>query len=77
LRPKGKMPSRFTVELRNGAKKTLPSFEDQRDFDENKRGLIAVPPFNKIMADAGNVAWDMESYSFLLQGKDFEPAFPG
>ena len=70
--PKGKMPSRFTVELRNGAKKTLPSFEDQRDFDENKRGLIAVPPFKKIMADAGNVAWDMESYSFLLQNKDFE-----
>jgi alkyl sulfatase BDS1-like metallo-beta-lactamase superfamily hydrolase len=74
--PKGKMPSRFTVELRNGAKKTLPSFEDQRDFDENKRGLIAVPPFKKIMADAGNVAWDMESYSFLLQDKDFESIHP-
>ncbi|MFM0482039.1 alkyl sulfatase dimerization domain-containing protein [Paraburkholderia strydomiana] len=71
----GKVPSRFTVELRNGVKRQLP-FEDQRDFEENKRGLIAVPPFQKIMADAGNVAWDMQSYSFLLEGKDFESINP-
>jgi alkyl sulfatase BDS1-like metallo-beta-lactamase superfamily hydrolase len=71
----GKVPSRFTVELRNGVKRQLP-FEDQRDFEENKRGLIAVPPFQKIMADAGNVAWDMQSYSFLLEGKDFDSINP-
>lgn len=69
------MPSRFTVELRNGIKKALP-FEDVRDFGENKRGLIAIPPFKQIMADAGNVAWDMESYSWLLQDKDFESIHP-
>lgn len=73
--PEGKMPSRFTVELRNGIKKALP-FEDVRDFGENKRGLIAIPPFKQIMADAGNVAWDMESYSWLLQDKDFESIHP-
>jgi alkyl sulfatase BDS1-like metallo-beta-lactamase superfamily hydrolase len=73
--PEGKQPSRFTVELRNGVKKALP-FEDVRDFEENKRGLLAVPPFKQIMADAGHVAWDMESYSFLLQGQDFDSINP-
>jgi alkyl sulfatase BDS1-like metallo-beta-lactamase superfamily hydrolase len=73
--PEGKAPSKFTLELRNGAKAVLP-FEDQRDFEENKRGLIAVPPYKKIMADAGHVAWDMESYQFLLQGQDFDSVHP-
>ena len=73
--PEGKPPSKFTLELRNGAKAVLP-FEDQRDLEENKRGLIAVPPYKKIMADAGHVAWDMESYQFLLQGQDFDSVHP-
>lgn len=73
--PLGTSPSRFTLELRNGAKQALP-FNDQRDFEESKRGLLAVPAFTKIMADAGNVAWDMGSYSFLLQGKDFDSIHP-
>lgn len=73
--PEGKPASRFTVELRNGAKKALP-FEDVRDFEENTRGLVAVPPFKQIMADAGHVAWDLESYSFLLQGQDFDSINP-
>lgn len=71
----GKPPSRFTVELRNGVKQALP-FEDKRDFEENQRGLIAVPGFKKIMADAGHVAWNMESYGFLLQGHDFDSINP-
>jgi alkyl sulfatase BDS1-like metallo-beta-lactamase superfamily hydrolase len=73
--PEGKPPSSFTVEMRNKVRKELP-FEDKRDFEEAQRGLIAVPPFKEIMADAGNVAWDMESYSFLLQGKDFDSINP-
>lgn len=73
--PEGKAPSRFTVDLRNRMQKQLP-FEDVRDFEDSKRGLLAVPPFTKIMADAGNVAWDMESYTFLLQGKDFDSIHP-
>ena len=31
--PKGKQPSTFTLELRNGLKATLP-LSDKRDFDE-------------------------------------------
>ncbi|RTL50768.1 MAG: MBL fold metallo-hydrolase [Bradyrhizobiaceae bacterium] len=73
--PQGKPPSKFTLELRNGQKAELP-FADKRDFDEAKRGFIAEPPYTKIMADAGNVAWDMASYGWLLTGKDFESIHP-
>lgn len=73
--PLGKPPSKFTLELRNGLKAELP-FADKRDFDEAKRGFIAAPPYTKIMADAGNVAWDMGSYGWLLTGKDFESIHP-
>jgi len=73
--PKGKQPSTFTLELRNGLKAELP-FEDKRDFDEAKKGFIAAPPYKQIMADAGNVAWDMESYQWLLSGQDFPSIHP-
>ena len=73
--PKGKMPSKFTVELQNGLRKTLP-FQDKRDFEEAKKGFIAAPSYKQIMAEAGNVAWDMGSYEYLLQGKDFDSIHP-
>ncbi len=73
--PLGKEPSKFTIELRKGLKATLP-FEDQRDFEEAKKGFIAEPPYTKIMADAGHVAWDMGSYSWLLEGKNFDSINP-
>jgi alkyl sulfatase BDS1-like metallo-beta-lactamase superfamily hydrolase len=73
--PKGKMPSKFTIELQNGLRKSLP-FEDTRDFEEAKKGFIAAPAYKQIKADAGHVAWDMGSYEFLLQGKDFDSVHP-
>jgi alkyl sulfatase BDS1-like metallo-beta-lactamase superfamily hydrolase len=73
--PKGKAPSQFTIELQNGLRKTLP-FEDKRDFEEAKHGFIAAPTYKQIMAEAGNVAWDMGSYEFLLDGKDFDSVNP-
>lgn len=73
--PDGKAPTKYTIELRNGLKATLP-FDDKRDFEEVKKGFIAAPTYKKIMADAGNVAWDMGSYEFLLEGKDFESVNP-
>lgn len=72
---KGKLPSKYTVELQNGLRKSLP-FDDQRDFEEAKKGFIAAPPYKQIMAEAGNVAWDMGSYEWLLQGKDFDSVHP-
>lgn len=73
--PKGKPASTFTIELQNGLRKSLP-FEDKRDFDEAKRGFLAAPSYKQIMAEAGNVAWDMGSYEYLLQGKDFDSVHP-
>jgi len=73
--PKGSLPSTYTMELRKGVTATLP-LSDKRDFDEAKKGFIAAPDFMKIMADAGNVAWDMGSYQWLLQGKDFQSIHP-
>ncbi len=73
--PLGKPPSKFTLELRDGLKAELP-FADKRDFDEAKKGFIAAPPYTKIMADAGHVAWDMGSYGWLLTGKEFETIHP-
>ncbi len=73
--PNGNPPSTFTLELRKGVTATLP-FEDKRDFDEAKKGFIAEPPYKQIMADAGQVAWDMGSYQWLLQEKDFQSIHP-
>ena len=73
--PKGKAPSSYTIDQQNALRKTLP-FEDKRDFEESKKGFIAAPAYKTIMADAGNVAWDMGSYEFLLQGKDFDSVHP-
>ena len=72
---KGKPPSAYTIELQNGVRKTLP-FADKRDFEEAKKGFIAAPSYNKIMAEAGNVAWNMGSYDFLLDGKDYDSINP-
>jgi alkyl sulfatase BDS1-like metallo-beta-lactamase superfamily hydrolase len=71
----GKPPSTFTLELREGVKAELP-FSDQRDFDEAKKGFIAAPPYKQIKADAGHVAWDMGSYEWLLDGRDFASIHP-
>jgi alkyl sulfatase BDS1-like metallo-beta-lactamase superfamily hydrolase len=73
--PQGKPPSTFTLEIRDRLKAELP-FSDKRDFDEAKKGFIAEPPYKQIMADAGNVAWDMGSYQWLLSGHDFASIHP-
>ena len=69
--PKGKAPSKFTLEVLKKAKATLP-FADERDFEEQKKGLIAPMKDLKIMADAGHVAWDMERFQFLDTQDEFD-----
>ena len=73
--PQGKLPSKFTIEHQQALRGTLP-FEDERDFAESKRGLIATPPYKQILAEEGHVAWDMGSYDWLLQGRDFDSIHP-
>ena len=62
--PKGKPPSEHTLKIFENARQILP-FSDRQDFEEWERGFIARREDPKIMADAGNVAWDMERYEFL------------
>jgi len=69
--PKGKAPSKFTLEGLEKAKATLP-FADKRDFEEQKKGFIAPMKDLKIMADAGHVAWDMERFQFLDEQDEFD-----
>ena len=60
----------------NGLRKSLP-FEDKVDFEEAKKGFIASPNYKQIMAEAGNVAWDMGSYDYLLkEGENFDSINP-
>ena len=51
-------------------------FADERDFEEQKKGLIAPMKDLKIMADAGHVAWDMERFQFLDQHDEFDSIHP-
>jgi len=73
--PKGKEPSKYVREIQKELRETLP-FEDKRDFDEQKKGFIAAPEYQQIKGEAGNVAWDMGRYDFLLSGKDFDSVHP-
>ena len=73
--PKGKAPSRFTQDVLKQASASLP-FADKRDFEEQKKGLIAPMKDLKIMADAGHVAWDMERFRFLDEREEFDSIHP-
>jgi len=73
--PKGKAPSKLTVEALREARSKLP-FGDTKDFEEQKRGLIAPMEDLTIMADAGHAAWDMERFRFLDEKEDFDSIHP-
>ena len=73
--PKGKAPSQHTLKIFEQARATLP-FADRQDFDEQKKGFIARPESGIIMADAGNEAWNMERYEFLLSDDEIESIHP-
>ncbi|WP_096787610.1 alkyl/aryl-sulfatase [Rhodobacter sp. CZR27] len=73
--PKGKGPSAHTLKVLSEARNTLP-LDDTRDLEEQARGLIARMPDKQIMADAGNVAFDMSDYDFLEAEGDFDSIHP-
>ena len=72
---KGKPPSGYTIELQKRLRATLP-FDDRRDAEEAKKGFIAAPNYKQIMAEAGNVAWNMGSFAWLLEDKQFDSINP-
>jgi alkyl sulfatase BDS1-like metallo-beta-lactamase superfamily hydrolase len=73
--PKGKLPSKHTLEQWQVVKESLP-FEDRRDFEESQRGFVAAPPYRQIRDESGRAVWNLGSYDFLLQGRDFASVHP-
>ncbi len=73
--PKGKVPSEYTLKVFEEAKANLP-FSDTRDFEEADKGFIAGPKSKIIMADAGHVAWDLESYDWMEDKEEFNSIHP-
>jgi len=73
--PLGKLASPATAAAQQAQRASLP-FDDERDFEEVRRGFIAEPAYRQIMAEAGHVAWNMASYDFLLEGQDFDSIHP-
>ena len=73
--PKGKPPSEHTLKMFEDARQSLP-FADRQDFEEWERGFIARREDLRIMADAGNVAWDMERYKFLDRPDEIDSVHP-
>ena len=73
--PKGKPPSEHTLEVIRKARETMP-FADKRDFKEAEKGFIAPLDSMIVKADDGHVAWDIERYEFLSEGRDFDSIHP-
>ena len=73
--PLGKPPSSHTLEVIKTARESMP-FDDTRDFDEAKKGLVAPLHKTVIKADAGNVAWDIDRYNFLAEDRQFDSVHP-
>ena len=53
-----------TINANAAVAKALP-LEDQRDFEEASRGLIARPENLRITRDSGELVWDMPAYDFI------------
>ncbi len=73
--PKGFQPSSHTSSLQSALRDSLP-FEDERDFEEARRGFVAEPDSRQIIGAAGNIVWDMTRYDFLLTGEDHDSIHP-
>lgn len=73
--PKGAQASSHTSALQVALRDSLP-FEDERDFEEARRGFIAEPDSRQIIGAAGNIVWDMTRYDFLLTGEDHDSIHP-
>ena len=72
---KGSLPSSYTQAVQTELRQNLP-FEDERDFDESRRGFIVAPNYRQILGANQNVVWDMARYDFLLTGSDYDSIHP-
>lgn len=72
---KGAPASVHTAALQQALRESLP-FDDERDFDESRRGFIAEPASKQILGAQGNVVWDMGRYDFLVSGDEIDSMHP-
>jgi alkyl sulfatase BDS1-like metallo-beta-lactamase superfamily hydrolase len=72
---KGKVPSQYTIQAQQQQRNILP-LADKQDFEEAKRGFIVAPPYREIMNEKGGVAWNIDNWKFLLNGKDYDSIHP-
>ncbi len=70
-----KPASNATLALQQQWRVALP-FDDELDFEESRRGLLATPGYRQIMDEDGRVVWDMGRFEFLLQGEAFDSVHP-
>ena len=71
----GNLASQHTID-RQAAVRAELAFEDERDFEEAQRGLIAEPDFSTITGSRGNTIWNMGAYDFLLNGQEYDSIHP-
>ena len=71
----GNTASEYTIALQQQLRESLP-FEDERDFEESRRGFIAAPDYRQISTETGRVVWDMSRYDFLLNGDSYDSIHP-
>ena len=72
---KGKPPSEFTVRGQASLRKTLP-FQDERDFEESRKGFVAAPDTREVKGANGNTIWNIGAFDFLLGDQDFDSIHP-
>jgi len=56
--------TKATIDANGLVAQALP-LEDQRDFEDASRGLIATPENLRISRDGGDLIWDMPAYDFI------------
>ena len=57
-------PTEYTVKANARVKDELP-LDDQQDFEDARRGFIAIDPELKVKRANGKLAWDMTAYDFI------------
>lgn len=63
--PQGNSPATDATIVANSEVADSLPLDDQRDFEDARRGLVATPENLKITMDDGTVIWDMSSYAFI------------
>jgi len=67
-------PTRFTIEANAEVAESLP-LDDQQDFEDARRSLLASDPDLRVSGVNGKKLWDQPAYSFI-QGKAPESVNP-